>query len=281
MTEESLSTQQRTLQNGALNARVAATAPSIRLMAVSMCNRDIYGGFGLDDPFNPNTTPDGEPRYTNGLLATKAAIQYATARYPTDDYFLYGTSAGSFGTFHVAYGLQQQGIPPTAIVADSGLMNTPWQEVNRDQPACGQTDEAAAIFPRRVHPFIFTGTNDPDQLVSQGRLRVPIMHVWTIGDPGQCGTLPIDCPLRDGTTRPMGAVDCKHEPLRQAIAAQGTSSRSYSMRLCVTPPGTNRQCGLHTPTADVGAVNTLAPEPADVNAKILLWVQARVSDDLD
>jgi hypothetical protein len=281
MTEEPLARQQESLKTGALNSRIAASTPAIRLMSVSMCNRDIYGGFGLADPNNPNTTPDGQPRYTNGLLATKAAVQFATSRYPTNDYFLYGTSAGSYGSYHVAFGLQQQGFPPTGIVTDSGLMNTPWQEVNRYQPACGHTDEWASIYPRRLHPFIVTGTNDPDQLVTQRRLTVPVMDVFSIGDPGQCGMLQISCPLRDGTTRPMGSVDCMHEPLRRAIAAQGASSKSYSMRLCVTIAGSGRECGVHTPTGDPGMVNTLAPEPADFNGKILRWVQLRGTDDAD
>ncbi len=278
MTEEPLARQQNSLVTGALNARVAAGGLPIRLMAVSMCNRDIYGGFGLDDPNNPNTTPQGQPRHTNGLLATKAAVQFATGRYPTNDFVLYGTSAGSYGTYHVAFGLQQQGLKPAAIIADSGLMNLPWREATRGLEPCGFTDEWAQIFPRRLHPFLVTGTNDPDQLVSQSRLTVPVMDVWTVGDPGQCGTRPITCPLRDGTTPSMGAVDCMHEPLRQAIAAQ-TPARSYSMRLCVGRSA--GACDLHTPTGDPGAVNTLAPEPADFNGKILRWVQTRFTDDID
>jgi hypothetical protein len=278
MTEEPLSRQQGSLRTGALNARIAASTAEIRLMAVSMCNRDIYGGFGLDDPNNPNTTPDGRPRYTNGLLATKAAVQFATTTYPTDDHFLYGGSAGSYGTFHVAYGLQQQGLAPAGVVADSGVMNTLWQEANRDSPVCGHSDEWASIFPRRLHPAITTGTNDPDQIVTSGRLTVPMFDVWTIGDPGQCGTTPMTCPSRTGATTRLGSVDCMHEPLRRALEPD---PRSHSMRLCVTATGSNRQCDLHTPTTDQGAVNTLPGEPADFNAKILAWVHERTQDDQD
>lgn len=278
MTEESAAQQRGSLQTGELTTRVATALGDVRLMAVSMCNRDIYGGFGLDDPNNPNTTPDGKPRYTNGLLATKAAVQFATTTRPTDDVFLYGGSAGSFGTFHVGYGLQQQGLAPAGIIADSGVLNTPWQEANQDSAVCGHSEEWADIYPRRLHPTITAAGNDPDQVVSSGRLRVPVLDVWSIGDPGQCGTTPMACPLRDGTSPTLGSVDCLHEPLRRALVAD---PRSHSMRLCVTAAGSGRQCGVHTPTTDPGVVNTLPGEPADFNAKVIAWVQTRVQDDAD
>jgi hypothetical protein len=281
MTEEPLARQQASLQGNALNARIAASTTAVRMMAVSMCNRDIYGGFGLDDPNNPNLTPEGQPRYTNGLLATKAAVQFAVGRHPVSDLFLYGASAGSYGTYHVAYGLEGQGIHAAGLIADSGLMNTLWQQAVQDNTVCGQTAQWRDIFPRRLHPDIVSGTNDPDQLVRQRRLTVPVMDVWSIGDPGQCGTLPIACPMRDGTRPTLGAVDCMHEPLRRAIAAQPLPRTSYSMRLCVTDAGSGRECGVHTPTTDPGAINTLAPEPADFNGKILSWVRSRLNDDND
>ncbi|MFC5286236.1 hypothetical protein ACFPM7_04175 [Actinokineospora guangxiensis] len=275
MTEESAAQQRDSLRVNALNARVSAMG-GVRMMAVSMCNRDIYGGFGLADPNNPNTTPDGGPRHTNGLLATKAAVQFATTAHPSSDHVLYGASAGSFGTFHVGFGLQQQGLAPAGVVADSGVMNTAWEDATGDSPICGHTEEWADIYPRRLHPALTTGANDPDQSIAAGRFRVPVLDVWSIGDPGQCGTTPMACPLRDGTRPTLGSVDCLHEPLTRVLAGD---PRSDSMRLCVTSPGSERHCGVHTPTTDEGAVNTLAGEPADFNGKILTWVRARVLDD--
>ncbi|MEU4567196.1 hypothetical protein [Micromonospora sp. NPDC023956] len=279
MREETPQQQRESLIEVALTARLRSASANNRLLAVSMCNRDIYGGVGLPDP--NNVTPEGRNRTTNGLLSTKAAVQFTTSRYRTNDNFLYGTSAGSHGTFHVSYGLQLQGLAPAGLVADSGVINTLAQERPNPDPACGRTDEWRDIFPRRLHPAITNGDNDPDQLVSSGALRVPVLQVWSRNDGGQCGARPMACPLRDGSTPTMGSTDCTHELLRLAIADQGPTSRSYSMRLCVSPPGQPGTCTVHTPTTDVGAVNTLPSEPADFNAKILSWVQQRSLDDRD
>jgi hypothetical protein len=278
MTEEAAEDQRTKLQTGALTQLVAGSAAGFRLLAVSMCNRDIYGGAGLPDPNNPFTTPDGHVRTTNGLFATKAAVQFARTTFPTNDYFLYGTSAGSFGSYHVAWGLQLQGLPPTGIVADSGLLNGNWLRTKIDDEQCGQTTEAAAIIPRRLHPDVTAAGNDPDQLVATSRLTVPVLDVWTINDRGQCGVQPMSCPLRDGSTPRMGSVDCLHEPLRMAIAAEGSVGRSKTMRLCVDNPGTPEDCDRHTPTQFDGAINTLPGQPAEFNKPIAQWVALRLQD---
>ena len=83
--------------------------------------------------------------------------------------------------------------------------------------------------------------------------------------------------LPDGSTVTLGAVDCLHEPLARAIDAQGPSSRSSNMRLCVegAEPG---PCDMHTPTAKVGAVNTDPAFPADFQPVVMDWVLARLED---
>ncbi|QXC60702.1 hypothetical protein KSP35_20645 [Aquihabitans sp. G128] len=105
---------QRSQLNGALVDDVRADAAGFRLLTVSMCDHDIYGGADIPDPNNPGTIPGGGPRTVNGLYATKAAVQFTLGAYPTSDYFLHGGSAGSYGSYHVAWSLQEQGIPPPA-----------------------------------------------------------------------------------------------------------------------------------------------------------------------
>jgi hypothetical protein len=279
MTQESAARQRAQLEGTALTRRITTLPADFRFVSVSMCNRDLYGGPNIPDPNNPNTTPDGEPRTVNGLYATKAAVQFALAKYPTDDYFLYGASAGAAGTFHVAWALQQQGLAPAGLVADSGVMNTPAHVATRGLCA-GTEDEGAGIFRQRLHPDVADPANNPDLLVSSGRLTVPVFQVWTINDLGQCGDTPVACPLRDGTSPTLGAVDCVHEPLRRAIAAQGPATKSASMRLCVDSVERSPQdCDLHMPTVHIGAVNTLPGAPADFNAVIVDWVGHRLADD--
>jgi hypothetical protein len=124
-TEETATSLRTRLTTSDVMQLVRADAAGFRMVSVSMCNHDIYAGPNITDPNNPNTTPDGKLRTVNGLFATKAAIQFARAQYPTDDFFLHGGSAGSYGSIHVAWALQQQGIAPTGIVADSGVLNQP------------------------------------------------------------------------------------------------------------------------------------------------------------
>jgi hypothetical protein len=279
-TEESLTSLANTVRPVGLNARVRTDPAGFRLLSVSMCNHDIYSGGDQPDPNNPNRQPDGSGRSTNGLFATKAAIQFATAKLPTSKTLLYGTSAGSFGAFSVAYSLERQGVPLAGAVGDSGVLNIEWQEASAAQNVCSDVRPQPVIeaVGARLHPELTNRNNQPDKLVGRGALTVPLMHVWSRGDNNQCGETPMSCPMRDGTTRTLGSVDCLHEPLRAAIAAQGSSTRSRNLRLCViAADGTPGSCGRHTPTSD-DQTNTDPAEAADYNGTIMTWVRARVGD---
>jgi hypothetical protein len=266
MREESLAALSSHGHQPGLVSQVLGDAAAFRLLVVSMCNRDLYGGAGQLDPNNPNRLPNGDPKTTNGLLATKAAIQF----------FLHGGSAGSVGTYSLAWGLQQQGIAPAGIVADSFVVNLAWARAALEQDLPCSTVEPSIThvneIKARIHPDLRSEANEADRLVSSGRLTVPIAQVWSHGDPWGCGSAQIVCPLRDGTTAVMGSTDCMNEPLRRAIALQGPSSRSMSLGLCV---GTG--CSTHVPTAQA-ASNTDPSAPAAYNAALMGWVRQRLGD---
>jgi hypothetical protein len=124
----------------------------------------------------------------------------------------------------------------------------------------------------RLDPAIADIDNEPDKLVSSGRLTVPVMNVWVHGDPYYCGSRMMWCPLRDGSTTALGSTDCMVEPLRAAIEAQGPSSRSANLPLCV-----DAGCGRHVPTR-FNLTNTDPESPADFNRAILSWAYARLAD---
>ena len=155
-------------------------AAGFRLVSVSMCDHDLYAGGDEPDPNNPNTQPDGSPRTTNGLFATKAAVQFAKAKYPTGKVFLHGTSAGGAGTFGVAWGLQRQGIPPAGVVSDSGVINQEWEVATNQQGICTEKrdDAALAAIKARTQFELADLDNEPDKLVKTDRLTVPVLHVW-------------------------------------------------------------------------------------------------------
>ena len=88
---------------------------------------------------------------------------------------------------------------------------------------------------------------------------------------------PVACPLRDGSHVTMGYTDCIHEPMRHAIAAQGPTSRSKNLPVCVDNDATP-DCSLHVVTSRIHLTNTDPSTPADYLAGIMTWVDARLKD---
>ncbi|MBA3263695.1 MAG: hypothetical protein H0T69_14720 [Thermoleophilaceae bacterium] len=278
--EESAATSIGFLNDVGLVKLVRADPAAFRLVSVSMCNHDIYAGGDMPDPNNPNTLPDGSGRTTNGLFATKAAVQFAQELYPTSKTFLHGTSAGSAGALAVSWGLEEQGIPPAGAIADSGVVNIEWEQAQNEQGVCpggGRGPEALEAIKARSQYQLADIKNEPDKLVSRGELAVPLLHTWSRADPNVCGATPMSCPLRNGTTKTLGAADCVHEPLRAAIAGLGAGSKSRNVRVCVSPAGNPGSCATHVVTTQ-NATNTDPAEPADYNASIMSWVRARLGD---
>jgi hypothetical protein len=277
--EESFESLRSKLNNNGLIGKVRTDAAKFRTLAVSYCSHDLYAGANSPDPHNPNTTPDGKPRPTTGLLATKAAIQFAQAHYPTTKAFLHGGSAGSAGTFGVAWSMQLQGIAPAGVVADASIVNVEAFAAGNAAGICTDDNDPGRVsaVAARVHPQIAAIGNEPDKLVSSGRLTVPLMHIWNHGDVNTCGSPPVSCPRRDGSHVTLGYTDCIHEPMRLAIAAQGAASRSMNLPVCVDDDPTP-DCSVHVVTNKVGLTNTDPASPADYLTAIMIWVHARLAD---
>jgi hypothetical protein len=278
--EESAARLITVVTGAGLPALVRADPAAFRLVSVSMCNHDIYSGGDQPDPNNPNTLPDGSGRTVNGLFATKAAIQFARAKYPIGKFFLHGGSAGSAGALSVAWGLQAQGIPPAGAVVDSGVVNVEWENARFEQGTCPDKARSPAVLAAvqaRTQLQLAKIENEPDKLVSRGDLTVPLLHTWSRADPNVCGATPMSCPLRDGGSVPMDAADCAHEPLRAAIAGLGPGSKSRNLRVCVSPASAPGSCATHVVTNKNGT-NTDPAEPADYNGAILDWVHTRLGD---
>ena len=277
MVEESASTQRDKLAGGGLFSRIRDDQAGFRMLAVSYCNRDLYSGALQTDPNNPYPLPDGSARRTNGLLATKAAVQFAQREYPTSASFLHGASAGSAGAYYVAWALQRQGIRLAGVVADASVVNRAARDAAHSQQICGPTGpDAADAVAARTHPELADVDNEPDRLVARGDLTVPLMHVWDSGD-GPCGTQPMTCPLRDGSTARLSIPDCTHEPLQAAIAAS-PGTRSMNLRLCVDDTRIAGDCDKHVVTTSDGLVNTEPSLPGNYLFVIMSWVRGRLAD---
>lgn len=277
-TQETPTYQRNRILEGDFLSLARADAVGYRFLVVSMCSHDVYAGSDRPDPGNPNLT-DGKTPTVNGLYSTRAAIQYARSAFPSDDIVLHGTSAGSYGVVTVGWALQKAGTPATAIIADSGVLNLGYERsMIADGLPCAATPEASQRVMARWHPDIANEANQANFLVSSGRLTTPILQVWNRGDYGQCGMTNTACQLPDGSTETMEAVACLHEPLRAAIAAQGPTSRSLNMRLCVEG-GRPAACDLHMPTVRDGVTNTDPAFPSDFEPVIIDWLHARLADD--
>jgi hypothetical protein len=277
--EETAATSIRFITDNGLSARLRNDPLGFRFVSVSYCSHDIYAGGDQEDPYNPNTTPDGQPRTVNGLFATKAAIAYTKAHYPTSKVILHGTSAGSAGTFNVAWSMQHEGDPPAGAVSDSGEVNTLWERASNAQGVCPGSDprgdDALALIAARLHPALSRPKNEPDLLIARGDLTVPILHTWSSADPNVCGSTPMTCPLRDGSTKTLGSADCAHEPMRIAVAGAGPKFRN--LRVCVSPNASPGSCATHVVTSRNGT-NTDPAEPADYLSVVVDWIHARLAD---
>jgi hypothetical protein len=276
MTEEVMGGLRAKLREPGLADRVFDHATGFRGLSVSMCNRDVYGGGNNLDPYNFDS--EGKQRTTNGLLATKAAVQFTLARHATSKFFLHGGSAGSIGTYHVASSLQAQGIPAAGIVADGGIRNDGWETARLAQSTCTSPyggPEWFDAFSPRVHTKLRVPDAQPHELVASGTLTVPVVQLWNHGDKTSCGSIPMVCTTAGGPVV-MGATDCKNEPLRAVIAAQGAESRSLSMGVCVTNSATV-PCNVHVSTP-LELPNTDPAHPADYLTTIANWVDTRLSD---
>ena len=261
----------------ALAVRFHDAEPSARVVSVSMCSHDLYAGTGADDPYNPRVEPDGDPVTTNGLTSTLEAIDEATSRYPTSEVVLHGTSAGSAGSFHVAWFMERRGTPPAAVVADGGIINSSFQRAQTDQAlTCGTSDEEAELILARFDPLVADPSNEPQLLVQRGELTVPLMHVWNQGDNNTCGDDPMVCPMPDGTSAVLWSTRCNNEPMRAAIAALPAENPSETLGVCVDDPALDGPCDQHVVT-NGGRPNEDPSLPADYVGHIVAWVQDRLA----
>lgn len=279
-TEDDIDKLTKFSEGNALNQLVNADPAGFRNVSVSMCSHDIYAGGDQPDPNNPNLTPDGGPRTTNGLFATKAAVQFVQERYPTTKTFLHGTSAGSFGSWGMAWSLQRQDRPVAGFVADAGVLNAQYElDAQAAGTACARTSEQLTAVAARVHPVLADPLNQPDLLISRGDLRAPVFNVFSRDDQNSCGTEQIPCTMPDGSVQVLGAMECKMDRVAKAITALPESRHSRTAELCVRgnsgPPGS---CARHVVTEPSDRPNTDLSFPADYNAEIMSWVRERLGD---
>ena len=209
-----------------------------RVVAVSMCDHDVYSGLGTPYTHNPN--PGAE---VNGLQATMAAIDYMVAHYPTTHVWAHGTSAGSIGVWSLASSYTDEGTPLTGIVADSWIAT----------PRLRTTAEAFTGEPG--YPFgpgfDVDGITDKvgyfarDDIGQEPEARIPDDDFRAVPSLFINGN---DDPFCGGNQGPLaeavaeGLTNCQwyHDALRQAIDDQPNSPHAFHNFLGYGHVPTNR-----------------------------------------
>ena len=219
-----------------------------RVLAVSMCDHDLYSGLGTPYPNNPN--PDAE---VNGLEATMAAIDYTAANYATTHVFAHGTSAGSIGAWSLASSYGFEGTPLTAVVADSWITTPrilttadafsgePGYPFGSEFEVQGVSDKVG-FFARTDIPAW------PEAQIADGDFReVPALFIGGDDDPFCGGN---QAPLAEAVADGLSNCNWLHDGLRQSIDAQGD-----------TPHALHILDGFgHVPTNRAGPANDLVDD---------------------
>lgn len=212
------------------------------MLAVSMCDHDIYAGLGTPYTNNPL---GGE---VNGLQATMAAIDYTVANYPTTRVFAHGTSAGSIGVWALATAYPIEGRPLTAIVADSWIADPRIHTVSdafRGNPGYpfGANMEPSGITEK-------VGYFAREDLLSYPEVKIvhpdfqdtPSLFIAGNDDPFCGGNQPL---LAEAAAAGLTNCNWFHDGLRQAINGQSGSPHQLNV---LTGFG-------HVPTNFPGPVN--------------------------
>jgi hypothetical protein len=219
-----------------------------RVVAVSMCDHDVYAGLGT--PYTNNLKPGAE---VNGLQATMAAIDYTVANYPTTHVFAHGTSAGAIGVWALASSYPLEGKRLTGIVADSWISS----------PRLYTT--AAAFTGEPGYPFgpgfEVDGISDKVGYFAAGDIRswpearipdrdfraVPSLFINGNDDPFCGGN---QGPLAEAVAEGLSNCQWYHDGLRQAIDDQPNSPHQFHNVLGYG----------HVPTNFAGPANTLVDD---------------------
>ena len=240
-------------QNGQLrnNTRGRRMAEGYRILSVSMCDHDLYGGLGTPYPNNPN--PGAE---VNGLQATMAAIEYTVANYPTTHVFAHGTSAGSNGVYYLSYSFAHIGVQLTGGIMDSTFPTPryfPIFEAYVGNPAFPFNKPGFDVYEGAAKIGFFGNVdlgNHTEAQVNAGFTDVPLLVMGGDADPFCAGNL---APIAEAAAAGLNNCDWYYDGVRQAVAAQPNSPHQVSI---IDGAG-------HVPTHEVQGVGAVASDIVD------------------
>jgi len=211
-----------------------------RIMAVSMCDHDLHQGQGTIEVNNPSTDPDPRRKRVDGQLAVLSAIDYTRANFPTGDFWIHGSSAGSMGAWPVTFILASEGTPAIGAILDSSVQSRALIQGSVDQDGGVDLDNFAAkvgFWSNRNTTIL------AEEAVAGGFTATALLDVYGDRDP-LCGYNPDFVPppaLDAGFTN---ACEYVHNALKVAIdetapnlheSLQTPAGHVVSFRAPITP----------------------------------------------
>lgn len=231
-----------------------------RVMFTSLCDHDLYSGFGNIYPNNPNWGDD--PDTVDGLPATMAAVDVTVNGngrldgHPTSRLFLHGGSAGSAGAYSLSYAFWRSGIDLTGAVLDSSVISERTEDL-ANAGVINQTPEDLPAIQAKIGPFVTDPSLFVEQTVAAGFDAVPLFDVTFANDPLCGGTAPpIPTAVAAGFDNNCRYV---HGLLADAVAGQ---------------PGT-----LHRTSVVEGEGHVVTNQAGPVHDQIDDWVAAVLATD--
>lgn len=234
------------LNDGLMKKVTADNEANFRILVISYCDHDIYGGVGEIDPNNPFPPVDNPltnevedlPRTTAGLLAAKAAFQHAKQLFPThnSEVVLYGTSAGGGGVLNFSTSFGRKGISFAGAVSDSGG-SSPWAEAFVQSDCNDWMKPAESFFggiASRIGPYFGPKFNAITAVID-GSLTTPVFMIWSRGDKSACGEteIAIDSDGDGAHELFWSASEVMSRPLAQVLDSHNPGGASRWLRVCV------------------------------------------------
>lgn len=226
-----------------------------RILILSACENDAFGGVGALDVYNPNGETVGtadRPR-KDGLLAGLSAIKYVTEKYKTTKEFAWGCSAGSIGSFNFAKAYELSNRKFDGIVSDSGADNMVFQEMYDD----GCLTRAAgnpSVWRSQIGEWLQDGHLGWQEIQRGVINRSPFYVIWSPKDDVYCGQ-----------------ADRVFDVYRDVIEQKNPGGDSVARRVCTTFDGVT--CNVHCPTLSLGKPEPGSPDQ-NLNDEIFAWLES-------
>lgn len=280
VSEESFEYFDELIQEEGLAEEFFKHPANFRMLIPSMCNHDAYSGIGTLDVYNPNLNSNQELKSINGLLATRAALEFSKEEVNNTHIFVHGLSAGGVGAMNLIISLGQNGEKLSGAVLDSAIFYPYGAKVIEQR--CTDFEFNFQTILNRIGYF-FEIENQPHNAIEKNLVLTPIYNVWVSNDERwSCGEKIISI-KNNGELITQEGNWFQQNQLNEAIEKINPNNVSEFHRLCVDNVDTifpTPKCSKHAPTKynseKLGGDKFQNGE--DYNKVIFEWIKNRLGE---